>query len=75
MLDSLECDGIIDRYPDPYDRRVTLVSLTEDDRELMGERRARWFALWHDHFGELSTEELDVAVDGIRRVTRVIENL
>jgi DNA-binding MarR family transcriptional regulator len=75
MLDSLERNGIIVRRPDPDDRRVTLVSLTEAGQDLMGERRERWFALWHEHVGDLSPEELDFAVDVIRRVKRVIENL
>jgi DNA-binding MarR family transcriptional regulator len=54
---------------------VILVSLTEAGQDLMAERRARWFALWHEHLGDLSPEELDFAVDVIRRVTRVISNL
>ena len=75
MLDSLARNGIIERHPDPDDRRVILVSLTEAGQDLMAERRERWFALWHEHLGDLSPEELDFAVDVIRRVTRVIGNL
>jgi hypothetical protein len=41
----------------------------------MAERRQRWFALWHEHLGGLSPEEVDFAVDVIRRVTRVISDL
>jgi DNA-binding MarR family transcriptional regulator len=75
MLDSLARDGIIERHPDPGDRRVILVSLTEAGQALMAERRERWFTLWHEHVGDLSPEEFDFAVDVIRRVTRVISNL
>jgi DNA-binding MarR family transcriptional regulator len=75
MLDSLARNGIIERKPDPDDRRVILVSLTEAGQDLMAERRARWFALWDEHLGDLSPGELDFAVDVIRRVTRVISNL
>ena len=75
MLDSLERNGIIERHPDASDRRVTLVSLTGAGQDLMAERTDRWFALWHEHLGDLSPEELDFAVDVIRRVTRVIDNL
>jgi DNA-binding MarR family transcriptional regulator len=75
MLDSLARNGIIERHPDPDDRRVILVSLTEAGQDLMAERRERWFALWHEHLGDLSPEELDFAVDVLRRVTRVISNL
>ena len=75
MLDSLARDGIIERRPDPGDRRVILVSLTEAGQDLMAERRERWFALWDEHVGDLSPEERDFAVDVIRRVTHVISNL
>jgi DNA-binding MarR family transcriptional regulator len=54
---------------------VILVSLTEAGQDLMAERRERWFALWHEHLGDLSPDELDFAVDVLRRVTRVISNL
>ena len=75
MLDSLARNGIIERRPDPDDRRVILVSLTEAGQDLMAERRKRWFALWDEHLGDLSPEELDFAVDVLRRVTRVISEL
>jgi DNA-binding MarR family transcriptional regulator len=75
MLDSLARNGVVERHPDPNDRRVTLVSLTEAGQDLMAERRERWFALWHEHLGDLSPEEVDFAVNVIRRVTRVISNL
>ena len=75
MLDSLARDGIIERRPDQGDRRVILVSLTEAGQDLMAERRERWFALWDEHVGDLSPEEVDFAVDVIRRVTHVISNL
>ena len=75
MLDTLARNGTIERHPDPDDRRVTLISLTKAGQDLMAERRERWFTLWHEHLGDLSPEELDFAVDVIRRVTRVIENL
>jgi MarR family transcriptional regulator, organic hydroperoxide resistance regulator len=75
MLDSLARNGIIERHADPDDRRVILVSLTEAGQDLMAERRERWFALWHEHLGDLSPEELDFAVDVLKRVTRVISDL
>ena len=75
MLDTLARNGTIERRPDPADRRVTLISLTKAGQDLMAERRERWFALWHEHLGDLSPQELEFAVDVIRRVTRVIENL
>src|SRR5512146_2241206 len=42
VIDALEAKGLVQRSPDPTDRRATLVSLTSRGAELMDEvRRAR----------------------------------
>ena len=42
VIDALEAKGLVDRSPDPTDRRATLISLTPRGTRLMDEvRRAR----------------------------------
>jgi DNA-binding MarR family transcriptional regulator len=42
VIDALEAKGLVQRSPDPTDRRATLVSLTPRGRDLMDDvRRAR----------------------------------
>ncbi len=37
LVDSLEARGLVERCPDPGDRRVWLVSMTEDGKDLVSE--------------------------------------
>ena len=58
MVDRLEEDGLIERRPDPGDRRVTLIALTDEGAEF----RDRALAALHEppeEFGALDRDELD----------------
>jgi DNA-binding MarR family transcriptional regulator len=71
-VSDLETDGLVQRAPDPTDRRRQLVSLTGEGREaLQSDRRSRdgWLARAIDE--DLSPEEQAVlrdAVDLLRRL-------
>jgi DNA-binding MarR family transcriptional regulator len=58
MVDRLEEDGLIERRPDPGDRRVTLIALTAKGAKF----RDRALAALHEppaEFGALDRDELD----------------
>ena len=58
MVDRLEEDGLIERRPDPGDRRVTLIALTDKGAKF----RDRALAALHEppaEFGALDRDELD----------------
>jgi DNA-binding MarR family transcriptional regulator len=69
---ELQADGLVERRPDPGDRRRALVELTENGREVLRadrERREGWLA--NAIAEDLSPEEqavLDRAVDLLRRL-------
>lgn len=75
MLDNLEEKGIVERRRDARDRRVCMVSLTAKGREIVAARRARYLALWHDSFGDMTDEELAVGLRVIRGATTVFDRL
>ncbi|MDT5313257.1 MAG: hypothetical protein QOE74_2277 [Mycobacterium sp.] len=69
-LDELQADGHIERQPDPEDRRVRLLAITDSGRAIKDAVQAdvqrgeeRWL-------GELSADERRVFLRVLRRLTR-----
>jgi DNA-binding MarR family transcriptional regulator len=58
LVDRLEARGLVRRAPDPRDRRVTLVQLTDEGAALIGELRPRHRAYVEERMSHLSAEEL-----------------
>ena len=58
LVDRLEARGLVRRVPDPNDRRVTLVQLTEVGKALVAEARPRHRAAIEERMGYLSDEQL-----------------
>ncbi|WP_433055735.1 MarR family winged helix-turn-helix transcriptional regulator [Dactylosporangium sp. CS-033363] len=54
---ALETAGLIGRYPDPHDRRASLVEVTELGREVFAENRARWLATWEELLADWTPEQ------------------
>lgn len=75
MLDNLQEKGIVERHRDPKDRRVCMVSLTEEGRSIVAERRDRWLALWDERFSDLHGGELATAVRVIRTIAELLDSL
>ncbi|WP_181783633.1 MarR family winged helix-turn-helix transcriptional regulator, partial [Pseudonocardia pini] len=69
VVDDLESRGLVERRPDPGDRRATLVALTEKGTELFGEIRAARHAQSADLFATL--DERDRADLG--RILRTVQ--
>ncbi|MEU1373088.1 MarR family transcriptional regulator [Streptomyces triculaminicus] len=67
IVDRLEGRGLVERRPDPDDRRVKLAAATEDGRETAGRLRASLnFA--REPLAGLSTEERTTLRDLLRRM-------
>lgn len=75
MLDHLASKGIIERRRSESDRRVCMVSLSEAGRALVEEKRAGWQVLWEEKFGSFSDEELGGALQVLRTMIEVLDNL
>lgn len=62
VVDDLEARGLVERGPDPDDRRATLVHLTEQGQEIGAAVRAARAADAEGFFGRLSaTDRADLA--------------
>ena len=72
---DLETDGLVDRTPDPGDRRRALVELTARGREVLAADRARrdgWLA--SAIADDLSPEEQDVLLAAIGLLREIAES-
>ncbi|HWV87267.1 MAG TPA: MarR family transcriptional regulator [Capillimicrobium sp.] len=58
LLGRLEADGLVDRAPDPADRRSSLVSITAEGRRLLDEVRTRKDAYLARRMRDLDADEL-----------------
>lgn len=65
LVDRLEARGLVRRVPDPNDRRVTLVQLTDEGRALIARARPRHRAAIEERMGYLSDEQLAALHDGL----------
>ena len=75
MLDLLEKRAFVARERHPTDRRIVVAVLTDEGRRLVEERRAAFRALWEEHLGDLSEEELATGVLVVERMGSVLEVL
>jgi MarR family transcriptional regulator, organic hydroperoxide resistance regulator len=74
MLDQLEANGIVVRRRSAHDRRVCMVSLTEQGRAAVGEQRVRWQVLWEERLGDLSEQQLLAALEVMRTITQMLDS-
>jgi DNA-binding MarR family transcriptional regulator len=67
-LERMETAGWIERRPDPDDRRISRVYLTEEGRALQGAVSALWYELEVRTFAGLSAGQKDSLWHALRRV-------
>ena len=75
MLDHLERDGIVERRRADHDRRVVMVSLTEQGRALVAEKRTRWRTGFSQALDGVPEQDLHAAADVMRRMAGMLEEL
>ena len=75
MLDHLEKDGMVARRRSETDRRQVIVSLTDNGRELLEAKRARWERSWKELLEHHSDAELAVAARVMHDVAGLLDSL
>lgn len=74
LVDGLEREGIVERIPNPRDRRSTLVSLTKSGRKealVLGPANREHMA---SLFGTLPDDEIKLVVDVLRKLMAEIDD-
>ena len=69
-LDELQDDGFLERRPDPDDRRVRLLAITEKGRMVKDAAQAEIQRGEERWLGELTQEERRVFLRALRRMTQ-----
>jgi DNA-binding MarR family transcriptional regulator len=74
VVADLQSDGLVDRTPDPTDRRQLLIALTQEGREFIkDERRRREDWLSQAIADEFSSKEQAVLVEAVALLRRLAE--
>lgn len=72
LVDQLERSGLVERVPDPIDKRARLVTITAKGREMVplgAEVIAEIEAEWSDHLGARRMTELRRTLTRLREIT------
>jgi DNA-binding MarR family transcriptional regulator len=73
MLDHLEEAGVIERRRDTRDRRVCLVSLTDEGHRRVEEKLASSQKIWQDRFAATSPPDLLAAARAMRTIAEMLD--
>ena len=73
IVNALEQDGLIDRRPDPTDRRVTLVGLSPSGRRLLADARERSAAYLAQRLAALPPREQRALADALPILEKLLE--
>jgi DNA-binding MarR family transcriptional regulator len=72
---DLEAEALVDRAPDPADRRQILISISERGRTTLAEDRARREGWLAQAIGtELTAEEQELLIKAIPLLRRLVQN-
>lgn len=73
MLDHLESAGVVKRRRGTEDRRVCLVSLTQEGRRILEDKRERSLAIWRERFAGTSERDLLAAAQAMRTIVEMLD--
>ncbi|WP_038046070.1 MarR family winged helix-turn-helix transcriptional regulator [Thermus caliditerrae] len=71
LLASLEEAGLLERHPDPEDRRRVQLQLTPKGKAVQGRLQAAWLEAYRQHLSRLNTAELLAFRDLLKKLTEV----
>ncbi|WP_242985349.1 MarR family winged helix-turn-helix transcriptional regulator [Vallitalea okinawensis] len=70
VIDNLQKDGLVSRYPDPADRRATLISITDKGKQLMDDIFPRHLDSLNEIYDVLSKEEKEILLVLLKKLSR-----
>lgn len=70
VIDNLQKDGLVSRYPDPSDRRATLISITEKGKQLIDDIFPKHIDTLNEIYDVLSKEEKEILLVLLKKLSR-----
>lgn len=67
-VDSLEADGLVERRPDPQDRRAFLISITEGGRALLADSESQVVRSFAESLADWSPADAEQAINTLKRL-------
>jgi DNA-binding MarR family transcriptional regulator len=75
MLDGLERAALVARHRSDQDRRVVIVTLTAQGRDLLDRKHAHWREIWQERFADLSEQEVEAAKRVLHELAALLDDL
>lgn len=75
LVNRLEQRGWVTRQPDPDDRRVVLVTMTEHGNRVFEQLRAEYRAFFHEEMASLDDEEVATLARAIDIIDKLVARL
>jgi len=75
IVAQLVDEGLVERRQDPNDRRVVMVSLTENGREVLAERRRKVKEAFVRRLSKLSDEDREQFLHVVRELRSIISKM
>ena len=75
VIDKLVCNGMVQKAPDPHDRRRSVITLTPVGQKILDDQNERVRQLFNQHIQQLNEDETAQLSDSILTFNQLLEKM
>ena len=75
VIDKLVCNGMVQKAPDPHDRRRSVITLTPAGQKILDDQNERVRQLFNQHILQLNEDETAQLSDSILTFNQLLERM
>ena len=75
VIDKLVCNGMVQKAPDPHDRRRSVITLTPAGQKILDDQNERVRQLFNQHIQQLNEDETAQLSDSILTFNQLLEKM
>ena len=75
VIDKLVCNGMVQKAPDPHDRRRSVITLTPAGQKILDDQNERVRQLFNQHILQLNEDETAQLSDSILTFNQLLEKM